>query len=137
MGVSFYITAEQHGRAVVRCICDDAGPWGTCPACQLSLDLNLHNAADLLEYLGLAEISAEDTFLGVTFPSVSNGAILAAQLVSLCERRLAMADAEEEIPTTRRGRVIVCGRSAGYLRARTEQLLRIARSAGAGWVAWS
>ena len=63
------------------------------------------------------------------------GRIPSAWLVTACERRLAEGGIDPEIAGTVDGRVIVCGRAAGYLSERTEQLLRIARSAGTGWVA--
>jgi hypothetical protein len=48
-----------------------------------------------------------------------------------------MDDTAAAIPTERHGRLVTCGRSAGYLRERTEQLLVIARVAGAGWISWA
>jgi len=123
MGTQFYVSTKD-GQPAIRCTCEDF----TCPGCQLQLDLNLRNAADLLGHLGLEPAPW--------------GQIPARWLATACERRLATADIDEEIPsTTHHGhggcRVITAGRDAGYLRKRTQELLRLARSAGTGWVSWS
>lgn len=109
-------------RPIVRCTCPDDAPL-TCPACLLALNVNERDAAALLEHIGLN-------------PAPS-GAIEAYRLTTLCKLRLAMYDAEGDIPAQARGRVVVGGRAAGKLRACTAQLLTIARAAGDGWVGWS
>lgn len=123
MSASFF-PANSSGRALVRCTCECEN---TCPACQLTLNLNERNWRDLLAYLGL-EVA----------PS---GTIDAPRLAELCRARLAMVEAEAEIPETdahRRGqcRVVTAGRSVGYLRERTGELLQIARAAGDAYVSW-
>lgn len=110
-------------RPLVRCTCPDDAPM-TCPACLLALNVNERDAAALLEHVGLV--------------ASLSGAIRAPRLAGLCKLRLAMYDAEVDLPAEARGpRVVVGGRAAGKLRTCTEQLLTIARAAGDGWVGWS
>jgi hypothetical protein len=61
----------------------------------------------------------------------------ATELASVCERRLARLTVEQPIPHRQEGRVLWCGRPAGYLRDRTAALLAIALAAGDRLVAWS
>lgn len=124
MSATFQPTrGEADLRPLVRCTCPDDAPL-TCPACQLALNINERDAAALLEHVGLE-------------PSLS-GAIRAPRLATLCKLRLAMYDAEVDLPSETRGsRVFVGGHAAGKRRACTEQLLTIARASGDGRVGWS
>lgn len=110
----------------MRCTCE-LDDDNTCPACQLTLNLNERNWRDLLAYLGLDVVPL--------------GTIGAPRLADLCRARLAMVEAEAAINATdehKRGecRVVTAGRSAGYLRERTQVLLTIARAAGDAYVSW-
>lgn len=131
MSVDFYpalVTAEGTCPAL-RCACEamgvDAEDFDArCAACRATVNVSNVNASDLLEYLGLE--------------SAPCGHIEASKLAALCRARLAMVNVEEARPTVKRGRVIECGRDAGYLHNKTRALLVVAMLArSCGWVAWS
>lgn len=135
MSIQFY-PAREDGRPLLRCACDvldeyGLGEHGACSRCAAMLDTNERNGRDLLDYLGIA-----DGPLDMGGPS-AHGKIAARELVKLCRARLAMVEAESEIPAADVGRVFTGGRSADYMRKRTIALLAIATLAGDLFVAWS
>ncbi len=64
------------------------------------------------------------------------GVIEARRLAVLCTLRLAMDNAEADIPTVTAGRLVVCGRPASLLRERVVQLLAVAQALPDGWIVW-
>ena len=88
------------------------------------LNLANENAGDLLEWLALARVLW--------------GELDARELAARCRRRL--WDVSRNYDPARAesvdGRVVVCGRFAGYLRERTADLLRLAERAGAARIRW-
>jgi hypothetical protein len=118
MSVSFW-PADLDGRPLQRCTCLDF----SCTACDLTLNVSNVNACELFAHIGLAWEPV--------------GTMPAAEFAAMCERRLARLSAEPMIPPRTEGRVVWCGRRAGYLRDRTAELLRVALAAGNGFVAWA
>lgn len=118
MSITFRPTVAVDGRPLLRCSCDDI----SCPACRVMLNLNERNARDLLEYLGLSR--------------EGYGTIPAAEMASRCESQLAKLRPESARPTIDAGRVVECGRPAGFLRDRTAELHRIALAAQDWWISW-
>ena len=115
MSITFSIQGEHH--------CGDYD----CADCNArQLNLANRNALDLLVFLGIE-------------PDYCGG-IRGRELAQRVENALADPHATDpEVPTTesRGGRVISCGRPAGYLRERATWLLDIARLAGdLGRVSW-
>lgn len=117
MGVSFW-SADVNRHPLVRCTCVDY----SCQACDQSLHLCGSNAADLFAHIGATWELA--------------GMMPAKEVAILCERRLATLATEPALLPCVDGRVIWCGRPAGYLRDRIAELLRIALAAGEGFIAW-
>ncbi len=92
---------------------------------QSSLNLNNRNAADLLTWLGLA---ADELW----------GEIAARDLAARCRRRLwpEPRNSDLAVDAIEEGRLVICGRPAGYLHERTRQLLQLAELAGDGVIAY-
>lgn len=110
MSITFTIEGRRHG-------CDD--PFACPECCRLELNVSNVNGLDLLDWLGL---SAEYC-----------GEVDASELAARCRRRLwdEPRNLDAGIPASMDGRIILCGRSPGYLRERTSQLLVIADAARA------
>jgi hypothetical protein len=91
-----------------------------------SINLANRNAADLLAWLGLP---TEDLW----------GQMPARDLAARCRRRLWLEprNFDEPLPAQVEGRLINFGRPAGYLRRRTEELLRLAELAGDDVISWA
>lgn len=139
MGAQFY-PADADGRPLIRCVCEalELAPM-SCPACQLTLDINERNWRDLLRYLEM--------------PVEPMGKIEGPRLAAICRAKLAAVDVQAIItgerfppalaiePTETVGaRGAWCwtgGREPSYLHDRTRDLLKIALSAGKSWVRWS
>jgi hypothetical protein len=90
------------------------------------LNLANRNAADLLAWLGLP---SEDLC----------GSLPARDLAARCRRRLwpETRNVDAGLPEERIGRSVFLGRPAGYLRSRTEDLLRLAELAGDDVISWA
>jgi hypothetical protein len=94
------------------------------------LNVNNRNAADLLRWLDLP-FTEEDIY----------GEISATELAAKCRRRL-WPEPRNDDPgldgsdTKRPGkcRIVECGRDPGYLKGRTEVLLKLCEKAGPGGV---
>jgi hypothetical protein len=89
------------------------------------VNLSNVNAADLLEWLAL--------------PRDLWGQIDARELAARCRRRLWDVPRNHDpgrAPIVQ-GRLVTCGRFAGYLRERTADILRLAERAGAARIHWS
>jgi hypothetical protein len=84
-----------------------------------NLNMANSNAADLLKWIGLdASLWSGERFK-------------ASVIAPLCRRRLwdEKRNYDEEIPGMEDDRVIYCGRKAGYLREKTEHLLKVCEMA--------
>ena len=90
-----------------------------------AMNLSNRNAADLLAWLGLP---TEDLY----------GQMPARELAARCRRRLwpEARNLDPGLADEQEGRCFVFGRPAGYLRSRTEELLRLAESAIDGVISW-
>lgn len=119
-----------------RCNCVDR--WATdpdpvpdpraysCDICNLEMNLNNRNAADLLAWLGL---DTGDLY----------GSAPARDIAARCRRRLwdVPRNHDSELPERQLSeRAIESGRAPGYLREKTEMLLKLAESAGDGEIQW-
>jgi hypothetical protein len=91
------------------------------------LNLNNRNGDDLLRWLGYTPMYHDE--------------LPARELAARCRRRLWNEPHNDDaaLPAVDEdgGRLIFCGRAAGYLRERTADLLRLAERAGDGFIKYS
>lgn len=92
--------------------------------------------ASVPNYLNLANANAADLlrWLGFEVDEDLSGLLAPGDLRARCEQRLTStpANVSQDLPraTIQRENVVQCGRAAGYLRARTAELLALALRAG-------
>lgn len=96
-----------------------------CVVCDSEMNLSNTNAMDLMRWLGL--------------PADEYGAVKATEVAAKCQRRLwdVARNHDEGKPFQQDGRVIFMARDPGYLREKTERLLKLAQEAGNDLVIWS
>jgi hypothetical protein len=96
-----------------------------CVVCSAEMNLSNGNAMDLMRWLGLE--------------ATEYGSAKASEVAAKCQRRLwdEARNDDDGKPFEHDGRVIFMGRDPGYLREKTEIMLKIAQSAGDGLVIWS
>ncbi len=82
--------------------------------------------------VNMANMNALDVLDALGTPNQYTGQMPVSDFRVLCKRALLRLDnlpsMDPEIPTTRDGNFIECGRPAGYLRLRIRQLLSLANS---------
>lgn len=116
MSVTFRPALDGGGRPLLRCACPadlDAAIADPCPACRATLNISNANAFELLAWLGLPASSD------------LSGAIDAPALLALCEASIPLPGEDQARPTTTQGRVTTCGREAGYVARRVNELATI------------
>lgn len=115
--------------------CDDALDYPDkveCESCDVTAEINLSNA------------NARDLMSWLDLPRDDCGEMKASELAARCRRRLWPEDRNDDEgregfvdASPGRATLIDCGRSPGYLRQRTEQLLRVCERAGEAFVVWA
>lgn len=156
MSVTFFIAEVVDGitKPSYRCDCstrwcdacdaawakgEDAPDQFSCENCDgTEMNLSNSNAEDFISWLGL-EKNQEDYLYGK---------MNAREVAARCRRRLwdearnhdpALSPEEraEALGVAQSRRVIIAGRSPGYLRSKTEEMLRLCEKAGDRMIVWS
>lgn len=96
---------------------------------------------DYDSFMNLNERNGLDLIAWLNFPAPvdSYGEIPARELAALCTRRLWPEDrnTDEGIAVVSAGRIHMGGRCTGYLKGRTEELLKLCNRAGDRRIVWS
>ena len=94
---------------------------------------------DASTYVNLANGNAFDLLAWLALPVEPCGHISGRELAARCRRRLWDVERNHDpaLPSYEDGTFIHCGRRPGYLRERTEELLRLAEKAGDALMQWS
>lgn len=145
MGVTFFIATrvdDDYLLPAYSCGCDTS----------LMIALECHEGDEPFDFsvyrcelctdvsIAVSNVNAMELCRWWGIPAELMGEVLARDLAAACRRRLWPEERNEDPgvpPSQRSSRVYDCGRRPGYLKERTQEMLRICEKAGDRWIAWA